>query len=124
MQEELIPGLTLEESGSIRAEHEEMKRAKTYWSVTAILNLIFFYGLAFGIWGWAFGFSLLWSVIIGAVIGLAVAFSICSYPIFTKPQDIQQLKDMQFFVGIWVKLGIAIGVVGLIVLVVKILFFH
>ena len=93
----------------------ELERAQLLFPATAVLNLCFFYGVAGGLWSFAIRTKFIWGALGGIALGLAVAFTICAYPIFAKIGSVQQVQDRQLFVGKWVKLGIILGGFGLVV---------
>lgn len=95
-----------------------------FWPITSILNLIVFYGVALGIWGLALRISFFWGALAGVFAGLLIAFTFCLVPIINKQRSSEELEDQTFFVGIFVKFAIIIGIIGLVFLIIKSLFFH
>jgi hypothetical protein len=122
MAKTVIEGLTAEETELILREREELARARTWFSFTAILNIVLFYCLAFSIVGFEIGITLVWAALSGVAVGLLIAFTICSWAIFATIDDAQQLKDRQFFIGMWVKVAIAISALALVFMAIKTLF--
>lgn len=112
-------------SGTTREALEaavEWERAQLLFLLTAILNLCFFYGVAGAAWGFVFKVSLLLAIICGVATGLAIAFTVFSYPIFKKLEHPQELSGRQLFIGMWVKLGIILGGLGLIAWLLRMIF--
>lgn len=100
----------------------EFDGKEAFWPLSAILNLAFFYGLAFSIAGLSLRISMLWSAIAGVVLGLFIALTFCSHPIFAKLEDWDDLKGRRFFIGVWIKLAIIIGALGVVAWIVRSLF--
>ncbi|GEM_PF-4822061 len=112
------------------AEKEAIKLAKkerdiiSYARFAIILNLSLYYGIAISIWGLALRVNLLWSFLTGTVLGLIVAFTFCLATIATRPKSMEEIGDRKFFVGSWDIFAIVIGIAGLAVWMVRILFFR
>ncbi len=102
-----------------RTEHYNTK----HLAIMSVVNLIFWYGVAFGIWGLVFKLSFPWFILIGITVGLLVVV-FCSAPLFFMRRTPEHVKDTIFFVGIWVKIGIIIGTLGLLFWIIKTIFFH
>jgi hypothetical protein len=96
-----------------------LERGQIYWPITATFNLAFFFGLAAAIGGLASHENVLASTLAGILAGIIVAATICRAPIFAEIDNLQQLQDRQFFIGVWVKIAIALSGVALIVWAVR-----
>ena len=116
--EELARSLSGMERKSVELANQ-IERAQLFFPLSAISHLLFFYGSAGGIWGLAIGISLLWSALVGILLGVVITFTICSFPIFAPIDTMEQVRNRQFFIGMWVKLAIILGGVGMIVLAVR-----
>lgn len=93
-------------------------------AVFVSLHLMIYYGIAIGIWGLVFKKSFLTFGFYGAILGLLISL-LSVGPVIAFQRTKEKVKDISFGAGaIWGNLGIIIGVVGLIVLVVKLIFFN
>jgi len=91
-------------------------------AVFVSLQLMVYYGVAIGIWGVVFKKSFLlfgfYGVIIGLLIGLFAA------PVIVSRRTKAQIREISFSVGLMSgNSGIIIGVLGLVVLVIRWIFF-
>lgn len=87
------------------------------------LRLIVYYGIAIGIWGLVFRKSFFAFCLYGAIVGLAIClFSVA--PVVASQRTKERIRDIVFGVSVlWGNLGIVIGVVGLVALAVRLIFF-
>lgn len=93
-------------------------------AVFVTLQLMLYYGMAMGIWGLAFKRSFLAFGFYGLIIGLLISLLFAG-PVVAFQRTEEKIRDMSFGVGAtWGNLGIIVGVVGLIVLVIRLLFFN
>ncbi|MCG2699758.1 hypothetical protein L6274_01760 [Candidatus Parcubacteria bacterium] len=92
-------------------------------AVFVSLQLMIYYGIAIGIWGLVFKKSFLIFGLYGIIAGLLISLLFVVFVIaFQRTKE--RIKDMSFGVGaMWGNLGIIIGVVGLIALVIRLIFF-
>ena len=98
-----------------------VKLNQSPWFV-AISHLVPIYAIAFGVWGLAF-WHVIWFVLIGALIGLLLG--LLSGAITSGQATIERKRDMVFASGaIWGGLATIIGVLGIIISLIKFLFFQ
>ncbi len=92
-------------------------------AVMAALHLIFYYGIAIGIWGLALKKSILWFILFGAIAGLLIGLVfVC--PVVASQRTKGRLQDIMFSAGsIWGGIATIIGVLGIIVWIIRIIFF-
>ena len=91
-------------------------------TIYAALQLVLFYGIIVGIWGLFFKKSFLEFCFYGAILGLLI------FLLFASPSSFQRTKENfrdQLFVVIsfWKPLGIVVGIVGVVALTVRRIFF-
>jgi uncharacterized membrane protein len=75
-------------------------------------------------WGFAIGVGLVWSALVGAALGLIIAFTVCGAAISAKLESMQEVNDSRHFVGVWLKIGIILGAVGLLAWAIRLLVVH
>ena len=87
------------------------------------LQLIAYYAIAIGIWGLVFGGSFLVFGFYGAIVGLIISL-LSVAPVVAYQRTKERIKDIVFGVSVlWGNFGIVIGALGVIVLIVKLIFF-
>lgn len=92
-------------------------------AVWAALQLMALYGIAIAIWGIVFKKSILIFGIYGVVAGLLISL-LFSVPVVAFQRTRERVKDMSFGVGaMWGTIGIAIGIAGLAMLGIRLMFF-
>jgi hypothetical protein len=111
------------------SEEASVKMARKYKDLEkslgfgASVNLLIGYAIAFGIWAFVFRANFLWFAIAGIFIaGLIILF--LSGPLFTMKRTIEHIQAVTFVVGIWEKIAVIIGVLGLIAWGMRAIFFH
>jgi len=83
-------------------------------------QLITYYGIAIGIWGVVFKKSFLVFGFYGVVVGLLI--SLFTAPVVFSRRTKEQIRDISFGVGLmWFNLVIIIGIIGLVVLAIRLL---
>lgn len=88
-----------------------------------ILQLVAGYCVAIGIWGLAFNKNLLWFALIGIIIGLLIG--LFNAKIILMQRTVEKANDMMFSMGsLWGGLCTVIGIFGLIVWIIRVIFFH
>ncbi|MFH1533400.1 MAG: hypothetical protein ABID64_00535 [Nitrospirota bacterium] len=86
------------------------------------IQLMALYGIAIGIWGLAFNKEFLEFGLYGVIAGLLISLLFASPAAFQRTKE--QIRDISFGVGTtWGILGIIIGIVGLLIWIIKIIFF-
>jgi hypothetical protein len=92
-------------------------------AVLTSLQLMVYYGIAVCIWGFVFKGSFLTSVFLGLLIGLLISiFSVA--PVIASQRTKEKIRDMVFGVSVlWGNIGIIIGIVGLVALIIRLVFF-
>ncbi len=92
---------------------------------TAIWDSFFYiilYALVVGIWASIFNASFLRSARWGALIGIAISL-LSVGPVIAFQRTKEKVRDMSFGAGqLWGKLGIILGILGVITFVVKVIF--
>jgi hypothetical protein len=89
----------------------------------ASVNLLIGYAIAFGIWAFVFRANFLWFAIGGIfVAGLIILFLLA--PLFTMNRTVEHIQAVTFVVGIWEKIAVIIGVLGLVAWGIRAIFFH
>lgn len=92
-------------------------------AVMAAFHLVVYYGIASIIWGFALKRSMVWFGFSGAIVGLAIS-SIFVVPVIAAQRTEERTRDIMFAAGaIWGNIGIIIGILGIIVLVIRLIFF-
>jgi len=116
---------TIEELGEeINSKGKPIHRNESIMTAVFVsLRLIMFYGIAIAIWGLVFQQSLLTFGIYGAIAGFLISLIFVA-PVIAFQRTKEKVQDMSFSAGaLWGNLGIAIGVLGLISWVVRLIFF-
>ena len=108
----------------IRALGKPIHRSESV--MTAIMNtiqLMITYGIAIGIWGLVFKKSFLIFGFYGVIAGLLISLLFIA-PVVVFQRTREKIRDMSFGAGLmWLYPGIIIGIVGLIALVIRLIFF-
>jgi len=86
------------------------------------LELMIMYGIAFGIWGLIFSRSFFVFAIYGSI--LALIINILFGPVVAFQRTREKVREMSFVFGyLWSNLAIYVGILGLIVLAIRLIFF-
>lgn len=89
----------------------------------AVLHMIAYYAAAGLVWGLALGRSVIWFAAIGASIGLIIGI-LFGFLVVSRQATEERVRDVMFAVGAtWGNLAILAGVAGLVVWVVRAVFF-
>ena len=89
----------------------------------AVLHLMAYYGAAGLAWGLALKGNLLWASISGVIVALVVS-ALFVLPVLTKQRSEERTQEVMFAIGaIWGNLAILAGGVGIIVWLVRLVFF-
>lgn len=100
----------------------ERSRAKSM-ALGIILQLVAGYCIAIGIWGLALNKSLFWFVLVGVIVGLLIG--LFNAKIILIQRTVEGASDMMFSMGsLWGGLCTIIGIFGLIVWIIRVIFFH
>lgn len=92
-------------------------------AIALIPKLIACFAISLGIWGLALNKNVLWFAIAGVIIGLLIG--IISTPVISKRKKIINASEMVFSVGyFWGGTCALIGMSGLAVWLIRIIFFH
>ena len=92
-------------------------------AIIASLHLIVYYGIALSIWGLALKKSFLWFGLSGVMVGFLISLIFVA-PVIAMQKTEGCTKDMMFAAGaIWGNIGIVIGILGIVVWIVKAIFF-
>jgi hypothetical protein len=87
-----------------------------------ILQFIVLYAVVFAVWGFALRQSVLLFAIIGGVIAIIPGF--LSYSVAARKGTKEGTREMMFAAGaIWGSLALLLGVLGVVVWLVRVLFF-
>lgn len=93
-------------------------------AIFASLHLIAYYGIAVGIWGLVFKKSFLTFGFYGAIVGLLISL-LSAATVIAFQRTKEKVKDMSFGAGaIWGNIGIIIGILGIVVWMFRLVFFH
>lgn len=93
-------------------------------AVMATLHLMVYYGVVLLIWGFSLNKNILLFSFIGIIIGLIIGLVFVA-PVMAMQKTVGRTKDMMFAAGaLWGNLAIVIGVLGVIVWVIRAIFFH
>ncbi|MGW8184994.1 MAG: hypothetical protein ACWGHO_02690 [Candidatus Moraniibacteriota bacterium] len=91
--------------------------------IFAPLYFIVVYGITIGVWGIVFRKSFLTFSFYGVIAGLLIGLLFAS-PLIARQRTREQIKDILFVASsLWGNLGIIIGVIGLIALAIRLVFF-
>lgn len=92
-------------------------------AVVAALHMIVYYSVALGIWGLAFKKGFLQFGLFGSLLGLLISL-VFIVPIIALSRSEDHTKEMMFAIGAtWGNLGILVGILGVIVWIVRAVFF-
>jgi hypothetical protein len=91
-------------------------------AISATLHMIFYYGIAIGIWGLAFRKISLF-IFIGVGVGFLISLlSVASVVAYSRTK--QKIQDMMFGAGaIWGGIAMMIGIAGVIAFIIRLIFF-
>ena len=93
-------------------------------AVFVSLQLMAYYGIAIGIWGLVFKKSFLVFGLYGVIVGLLISL-LSAAPVVAFQRTKERIRNIVDGVGLmWGNLGIIIGVVGLVVWVMRSIFFN
>jgi len=93
-------------------------------AIMATLHLIVYYGIGLSIWGLALKKSFLWFGLFGVIVGLLISL-IFVVPVIAMQRTKERTKDIMFGVGAsWGIIGIIIGVLGIVVWIIRAIFFR
>ncbi len=93
-------------------------------AIMATLHLIFYYGIALLIWGFALKRSLLWFSLSGVLLGFIISLLFVA-PVMASQKTVSRTKDMMFAAGaLWGNLAIVIGILGILTFIIRVIFFH
>lgn len=100
----------------------ERSRAKSM-ALGVILQLVIGYCVAISIWGLALNKNLLWFALVGIIIGLLIG--LFNAKIILMQKTVERANDMMFSMGsLWGGLCTITGILGLIVWIIRVIFFH
>jgi hypothetical protein len=86
-------------------------------------RLMVYYGIAAGIWGFVFERSFLVFGFFGLLAGFIISL-VCVAPVIAFQRTRERIRDVVFGVGAtWGMLGIVIGILGLVALTIRLVFF-
>ena len=82
-----------------------------------------YYGIAVGIWGLVFKKSFLIFGLYGVIVGLLISL-LSVGPVIAFQRTKERIRDMVFGASaMWGNLGIIIGVLGIVALIIRVIFF-
>ena len=118
------PNVMKELGEEINAAGTPLRRSESIMTAVFVsLQLMAYYGIAVGIWGLVFKKSFLVFGVYGVIAGLIISL-LSAAPVVAGQRTKEKIRDMSFGIGaLWGNLGIIIGVVGLIALVIRLIFF-
>jgi hypothetical protein len=92
--------------------------------IWAIIHMIAYFGAAGFAWGLALRGSLLWYAIFGGLVGLVVG-TLFGFLVVSRQRTEERVREMMFVVGAtWGNLAILGGALGLVIWVVRLVFFR
>lgn len=117
------PNIMKEIGEEINALGKPIHRSESIMTAMLVsLQVIFYYGIAIGIWGLVFEKNLSFALY-GAIVGLLISLLFIA-PVIAAQRTKERIRDMVFGTSLlFGNLGIMIGIVGLIALAVKLIFF-
>ena len=90
----------------------------------ATLHLIICYGIALGIWGLVLKKNFLWFGLSGFIVGLLISL-VFVVPVIAMQRTAKRTKNMMFAAGAtWGNIGILIGILGIVVWIIRAIFFR
>jgi hypothetical protein len=99
------------------------KKESLISAIFVSLQLMAYYGIAIGIWGPVFKKSFLVFGLFGIIVGLLISL-LSAAPVVAFQRTKEQIRNISFGISAtWGNIGIIIGVVGLIALVIRLIFF-
>ncbi|MCX6743818.1 MAG: hypothetical protein NT116_06340, partial [Candidatus Parcubacteria bacterium] len=92
-------------------------------AIMATLHLIFYFGIALLIWGLALKKSIFWFGLAGVLVGLIISLLFVA-PIMGMQKTKERTKELMFSIGsIWGGISIIIGILGILVWIIRAIFF-
>ncbi len=92
-------------------------------AVFVSLQLMAYYGIAIGIWGFVFKKSFLVFGLCGVIVGLIISL-VSVAPVIAFQRTKERIGDMSFAVGaLWGNVGIIIGIFGIVAWIIRAIFF-
>ncbi|KKP51424.1 MAG: hypothetical protein UR42_C0015G0013 [Candidatus Roizmanbacteria bacterium GW2011_GWA2_33_33] len=109
----------------IHATGKPLHRSESIMTAVFVsLQLMAYYGIAIGIWGLVFKKSFLVFGLYGVIVGLLISL-LSAAPVVAFQRTKERIRNIVDGVGLmWGNLGIIIGVVGLVVWVMRSIFFN
>lgn len=93
------------------------------YAIGGALGLIIYYGIVLSFWGLALKKSFLWFGLAGTIVGLLISL-VFVVPIIATQRTEERTKDMMFAAGsTWGTIGIIIGSLGIVVWIIRAIFF-
>ena len=113
---------------TVDTEHKSIiKRAAKVNAIKATLHFIVLYGIALSIWGLALKKNFLWFGLFGVIVGLLISLAFV-VPVIVKQMTLRtegDPRDTMFGAGvIWGGWAIIIGVLGIVVWIIRAIFFR
>jgi len=118
------PNIMKELGERINAANTPINKSESVMTAFFVsLQMLIFYGVAIGIWGLVFKKSFLEFGFYGVIVGLLISLLFVS-PVVAFQRTKERIQDVVFGVHITLGgLGFIIGLVGLIALVIRLIFF-
>ena len=92
-------------------------------AVFVSLQLMAYYGIAIGIWGFVFKKSFLVFGLCGVIVGLIISL-VSAAPVIAFQRTKERIGDISFAVGAsWGNVGIIIGIFGIVAWIIRAIFF-
>jgi hypothetical protein len=106
-------------------EEKPLLKYEAFWSaVMTTLHLVVYYGVALSIWGLTLKKSIFWFGLYGVIAGLLISLVFVA-PVIVTSKTKDRVRDMMFSAGaIWGNVGILIGILGIIIWIVRVIFFR
>lgn len=93
-------------------------------AISVSLQIVAYFAISIGIWSFIFKKSFLIFVFCGAILGFVISLLFIA-PVIVSQRTKEHKKDIVYSVSaLWMPVIFFIGVIGLVTLVVKIVFFH
>lgn len=117
------PNVMKELGEEINALGKPIHRSESIMTAVFVsLQLMAYYGIAIGIWGLVFKKSFLAFGLYGVIAGLLISLSAAPVVAFQRTKE--RIRLIVDGVGLmWGNIGIIIGIVGLVALVIRLIFF-
>ena len=119
------PDVMRELGEEINAAGTPLHRSESVMTAVFVsLQLMAYYGFAIGIWGLVFKQNVLAFGVYGIIAGFLISL-LSVAPVIAFQRTKERVKDMSFGAGaLWGNLGIVIGVLGLVALIIRFVFFR